>query len=134
VPDDARPIDAEGVEELDRAVGVRVHADSTGPGSIAAAVAEQIDNDDPVPRGDERDDLAPEMARGRETVNQNDGLAGAACPCGVVVQARPVEVDKLAPHGERTMAGPTAPHKERPPPGGAGALRERIDRGRRMWQ
>jgi hypothetical protein len=92
---------------------VSTHADPPDTWAVASAIAEEVDDDDAVSGRDERDHLGPEVSRGREAVNQDDGLAGAARAGGVVIEACAVEVDKLAPHGEGTMADTTGCHKQR---------------------
>src|SRR6266513_2518023 len=68
---------------------------------IAAAEAQQVENDHTMAGGKERHYAAPEVTGGRESVQQHDRLAGTARTGGVVVKANPVDVEKLASHGYR---------------------------------
>ncbi len=67
VPDDARVVDAEHVEQLDDAFGVRAERERAHRGPVAAAVAEQVDDHDAVSVGEKRHHLRPEVRRGRES-------------------------------------------------------------------
>ena len=72
----------------DDALGVGANVDGACERTVAATVAEQVDDDDAMPRRHERNDVAPEMARCRKAVQEHDGLTGAAGSGGVVVDAR----------------------------------------------
>jgi hypothetical protein len=100
VSDEARAIDAKLIEQCDRSLGVRADVDWVRAGPIAASVAEEIEDDQSVSGWHQRDDVAPQMARGREAVKKNHGYAGAARSCGVVVEPRAAKIEKLTAHAE----------------------------------
>jgi hypothetical protein len=112
MPDDTRLSDSKRVEQLNRSVGVSADADRPRTRVIAAAVPQQVDDDNAMTGRDERHDLGPEVAGGREAVNQHDGLAGATRTSRVVVQAHPIQVDELAPHRGERMAARPGRHKQ----------------------
>jgi hypothetical protein len=67
--------------------------------AIATAVTEKIDDNYAMALGNERNNLSPQVRRGRETMEKYDRLAGPASPGSVVVEPRSVYVDELSPHG-----------------------------------
>ena len=101
VTDDARALDAQLVEQLDDALGVRAHVDGARERTIAAPVAEQVEHDEAMPGGHERNDVVPQMARGRKSVDEHDRIAGAARSGGVVVEARAGEIEELTAHARQ---------------------------------
>ena len=98
VTHDTRTRDSELIEDLDDAfsVGLRVHSVSSRP--IAPAVAEQVEDDEAVSGWNERNDLVPQMARRRKTVDEYCGYSGAPRSGGVVIQPGAGEVEKLTAH------------------------------------
>lgn len=100
VSNDAGAFDAKVVEQRDHSFGVRADVDGACEGPIAASESEEVDDDQPVPGRHERDDIDPEMARRRETVEEQNGYAGAARSGGVVVDPRAAEIEKLTAHAE----------------------------------
>src|SRR5438874_13293219 len=68
---------------------------------IAAAEAQQVEHDHTMAGGQERHYAVPQVTGGGKSVQQHDRLAGTARTGGVVVEANPVDVEKLASHGYR---------------------------------
>jgi len=106
VAHDARAIDVERVEQSDDAIAVRAQRQRTAVGRIAAPVAEQVDDDQAVSRGHERNDIAPQMSRRGKSMKEDDRLADAAGSSGVVVEPHPVQIDELTAHGGGVGCGP----------------------------
>ena len=104
VTDDARFFDIELVEHGDDAVGLRLHVHRALHRAIASPEAEQIEHDEAMARRHERDDIRPEMARGREPVYEHDRVAGAARAGGVVVDPCAVEIEELTAHASARFA------------------------------
>ena len=98
VADEARPRDAEHVQELDKPARVAGDADVTGPRRIAAAEAEKIEHDDAMAGGKQRHELRPQMGRRGEAVDEHNGHSRAPCAGGVVVHARAREIEELTSH------------------------------------
>jgi hypothetical protein len=98
VADNARIVDRELVEQPDNPLGMPSHRHIAPSGSVAATVAEEIDDDDAVAFGNEWNDLCPEVRGRRKAVNEDDRLAGPTTSGSVVVQPSAVYVDKLTPH------------------------------------
>jgi len=104
VPDETRTLDPQLIEHGDHAFGVCADIDGAREWTIASAVAEEIDNDDSMPSGHERNDVGPEMPRGRESVDKHHGIAAAAGARSVVVESRTGEIEKLTAHGGTWIA------------------------------
>ena len=104
VTDDARFFHIELVEHGDDAIGVRADVHRPAHGTIAAPEAEEIEDDEAMPRRHERNDVAPEMSRRRKTVHEDNGVPGAARTGGVVVDPRAVEIEKLTAHASGRFA------------------------------
>jgi len=98
VADDTCVVDRQRVEQSNDSFGVSTHTDIASGGSIAPSVAEEVDHDDAVSGGYKRDHLGPQVGRGWKAMKKNDGLAGSATSCGVVVESRAVDVDELTAH------------------------------------
>jgi len=98
VAHDRRVRDAQRVQEPDDALGVPSDAEVAPVRRIAAAVAEEVDHHHAVAVGDERRHVAPQVRRGGEPVDQDDGLTGTSRSRGVIVQARATYIDELTPH------------------------------------
>jgi hypothetical protein len=67
---------------------------------IAASESEEIEDDEPMPWRHQRDDVAPEVARRRKAVEEDDGHAATARSCGVVVEPRAAKIEKLTAHAK----------------------------------
>jgi len=104
VTNDARTLDVQFVEHLHHALGMRMNADVASEWSVASAVAKQIEHDESVAGGHERHDVAPQMARGGEAVDEHDGPTGATRSGRVVVQARARQIEKLTAHANPGVA------------------------------
>jgi hypothetical protein len=61
VANDGRVRDAEHIQQREHALGVPLYAEIAPFRPIAASVAEQIDDDDAVSRGNKRHDIAPDV-------------------------------------------------------------------------
>ena len=59
--DDARAIDPQLIEDLDDSFGVGLRVDAARSRPVAAAVAEEVEHDEPVSGRNERDDFIPQM-------------------------------------------------------------------------
>src|SRR5688572_17497017 len=88
VPDDRRTLDPERVEHLQQTLRVPFDADVAAPREITASEPEQVDDDDAVPGRHVRNDILPEVRRGRESVYEEDGIPVSARSGGVVVEPR----------------------------------------------
>jgi hypothetical protein len=73
VPDHARVVDPEGVEELDDALGVGAQGERESVRPVAAPVAEQVDEEHAVPLGEHAGDARPQVRRRGEAVEQHHG-------------------------------------------------------------
>ncbi len=102
--DDARALDAQFVEQGDDAIGVRARVDGARQRTVAAPVAEEVEHDETMSRRHERNDFAPEMAGGRESVDEHDRIARAARAGGVVVETRARQIDELTAHASARLA------------------------------
>jgi len=100
VSDEACAVDAKLVEEGDSSFGVRADVDRMCQRPIAASEPEEIEDDEPVPAGHQRDDVAPKVTGRRKAVEEDDGHAGAARSCGVVVESRAAQIEKLTAHAK----------------------------------
>jgi hypothetical protein len=108
VPNDASVVDSEYVKQLDNPVGMRTNANGSAGGPIAPTVPEKIDHDHSMSCRYERYDVAPEVTRCREAMQEHDGLARASRAGRVVVELHAVEVDEFTAHGDawwRWLAG-----------------------------
>jgi hypothetical protein len=72
--------------------------DATRTGPIAAAVAEEVEDYEAVAGRNERDDIVPQMARRRKSVNKHGWYSGASRAGRIVVQPSAGEVEKLTAH------------------------------------
>ena len=97
MPDDVRPLDAERVENAGHVPndgGQPIIRD--GRRLAAASTAAQVGDDHAEAALDERGDLvAPQIARVRKAVQQDDRFAGALVPD---MELEPVGLDQLASH------------------------------------
>lgn len=98
VSHDARALDAELIEHRDDAFRMGADVDGAIEWAVAASVAEQVSDDEPMARRHERYDVAPQMAGGRKAVQEDDWFAGAPRAGGVVVDARAGEVEEFTAH------------------------------------
>jgi hypothetical protein len=108
VPNDAGVVDSEYVEQLDNAVSMGTNSNGSAGGPIAPTVAEKIDHNYSMSCWYERYDVAPQMTRCREAMQEHDGLARASRAGRVVVELHAVEVDEFTAHGDawwRWLAG-----------------------------
>jgi hypothetical protein len=108
MPNDTGVVDSEHVEQLDHTVSVGTNANGSTRGPIAPTIPEKIDDDDSVSGRYERYDVAPQMARCGESMQEHDGLPRASRAGGVVVQLYAVEVDEFTAHRDawwRWLAG-----------------------------
>src|SRR5512132_31165 len=96
--DNAGTRNSELVEQLDDPSAVGADVDWMRQRTIAASIAEEIDDDQAVSGRHERHNVAPEMARRGEAVQEHDGFAGAACAGRVVIESRPAEIEELTSH------------------------------------
>jgi hypothetical protein len=88
----------ERVEQLHHPLGVRAQRERAPAGPVAAAVAEEVDEEHAVPLGEEPGDARPEQRRRREAVEQDHRLAAPARARRERVQPRPPGLDELAAH------------------------------------
>jgi hypothetical protein len=95
---DARVVDGQLIEQSNDSLSMTAYRHVAPRGTVAATVAEEIDDHHAVAFGNERNDLGPEMGRGRKSVKEDDRLAGPATSGSVVVQPSAVYVDELTPH------------------------------------
>ena len=65
---------------------------------IAPPVAKEIEDDQAMPGGHQRDDVGPEMTRGGKAVQEDDRLADPPSARRVVIQPSTVEIDELTAH------------------------------------
>jgi hypothetical protein len=98
VADDARVVDSKRIEETNDALGVPANGDVFPRGPIAAAITQQIDNDDTMTLRNQRNYIGPEVRGSREPMEKHDRLAGSTRTGSVVVESRAVDVDKLTSH------------------------------------
>jgi hypothetical protein len=61
VPDDAREVDAQRVEQTEHAFAVPTDAQVATERAVAAPVAQEVADDEPVARRHEPDDVAPQV-------------------------------------------------------------------------
>ena len=101
VTDEACAVDAEQVEQDEESISVRFNVEREVAGWIGSAVAQEIDDDHASSFREEWDQILPEMRRGREAVDENQGLAAAARAGGEVVEARAAHVEEFAAHLRR---------------------------------
>ena len=76
--DDACARDAESVEQCHQSLGVRSEAKRAPSWWITASVAEQVEHHEASAGRHQRDDIAPEVARGGEAVHEHHRVASAA--------------------------------------------------------
>ena len=79
-------------------LGMCTNVDGMRVRTIAAAVAQQVEHDEPVARWHERHDAAPQMARRGEAMEKHDGRARPSRTRRVVVDSRAGEVEEFAAH------------------------------------
>lgn len=101
VTDEACAVDAEQVEQYEKPIGMRFNSEREIAGWIGAAVAQQVEDDHASTFREEWHQVLPEMRRGREAVDENQGLAAAARAGGEVVEARAAHVEEFAAHLRR---------------------------------
>ena len=77
---------------------MRLDAELTTLGTIAAPVAQEIDDDYAMSFGYQRYDVAPNVRRCREAVQEHDGLAPAAVSRRVVVEANAADIHEFTAH------------------------------------
>jgi hypothetical protein len=98
VTHDACALDSELIEYFDDAFSVSLRVYAVSARSVAPAISEQIEDDETVSWWNERNDLVPQMARRRKTMDEYRGYSGAPRSSGVVVQPGAGEVEKLTAH------------------------------------
>ena len=96
--DDAGAVYGELVEQLDDSFCVSARVHWPRQGAIASAVAQQIENDEPMTRRHEGNHAVPEMARGREAVDEYDRHTGTTRSGGEVVEPCAGKIEKLTAH------------------------------------
>jgi len=103
VPHDASARDSESVEQSNNSLCVRVQREGQIVRRITSPVPEQVDDDEPMSSGHLRDDVAPQMSRGGESVKKDYRFARAAGAGGVVVQPRAMHINELTAHERADM-------------------------------
>jgi len=98
VPDNARVVDRERIEEPNDALGMTSNRHIPTRRPIAPTVPKKVHDHHTVTLRNERNDIGPEVRRRWKSVQENDRLAGSATSGGVVVESRSVYVDELTPH------------------------------------
>jgi hypothetical protein len=98
VPDETCPRDTQGVEDGDKTLRMRADADVPIRRRVAATESQKVEDNDAVTRRKQRDDIGPEVARGRKPVDEHHGYAATARPGGVVIDTRAGKVEEFTPH------------------------------------
>jgi hypothetical protein len=98
VPHEAGVVDAEAVEHGHESLGMCPDVDGMAARRVAPAEAQQVQDENAVAGGELGDDVAPEVAGGGKTVDQDDRLTGSAGAGRVVIEPDAVEVEKLTAH------------------------------------
>jgi len=96
--DQRRDRDTKHVEELHKAVRVRVNRHRRPTWRVAATVTKKVDHEDAVPFGQTRQEILPQARRRESPVDEHDGLTATTGPEGMAVHTNAGEVDKLASH------------------------------------
>ena len=98
VANDACGLNSERVQKADYTRCVRAERQRRAARRVAATVAEQVDDDESMPRGHLRDDLTPQMPRRREAMQKYHWLSDATCSGSIVVKATAENIDELTAH------------------------------------
>ena len=98
MPDDAGPLDSQRVEQSDDPLCVRVKREGSAGRRIAATEPQEVGDHEAVARWHLRDDIAPEVARRRKPVEEDDRLAGTTSSGSVVVESCAADIDELTAH------------------------------------
>src|SRR5438309_7516778 len=101
---DTTAIDSQLVEKLDDPVCMCACADLARERTVASAKSEEVEDNQAVSGRHERDNVTPEVARRRKSVNEHNGYAGPARSSGVVVETRAGKVEKLTAHAREGSA------------------------------
>jgi len=72
--------------------------------TVAASETEQVEHDEPVAGRHEGNDVAPEVARRGEAMEEDDRISGATRAGGIVVDPCAVEIEKLTAHASARLA------------------------------
>src|SRR5690349_12181915 len=100
VANHARVTDPEEVKQLDHSLCVRADSHRPAKRTIASAIAEQVDDYDPVAGRNERNNIGPQVPRRWESVEEHHRLPRAARAGRVVIQTNAVQIDKFTAHGD----------------------------------
>ena len=98
VPEAACPVDAKQVEQNQQPIRVRLDVQWQRSWRIAAAVAEQVEYDQPPSFRQQWHQLLPQVRRRREAMDQDERLTSAPGSRGEVIESGPTDVEKLPAH------------------------------------
>jgi hypothetical protein len=98
VTNEDRARNSKRIQQADSSLRVPTDRQIATLGEIASTKTEQICDDYPMPGRNERNDVAPQVRRGRESVQQHHRLSAATRSRRVVVEPGSANFDKLPSH------------------------------------